>query len=247
MTIDWWTLGFQTVNVAVLIWLLGHFFWKPVAGMIEARRTSTQKAMDDAAAAQAKAATALADVETTRAGFAEEREAILSEAHKIGDAARTVLLAKAKIDTDTLEAAAKAAIAKDEKSQTAAWAGRSNHLAIDVAGRLAARLDGNAVQARFFEGLLDAIRKLPEAIRDAEGANGNPLELASPAPLDPKMQASYGKSISEAFGGGPTIGFRTDAALIAGFELRGKHLVVASSWRADLVTIEADLMREHAA
>ena len=35
MTIDWWTLGLQAVNVAVLIWLLGRFFWKPVAAMIE--------------------------------------------------------------------------------------------------------------------------------------------------------------------------------------------------------------------
>ncbi len=40
MSIDWWTLGFQTVNVAILIWLLGHFFWKPVAAMIEAERAA---------------------------------------------------------------------------------------------------------------------------------------------------------------------------------------------------------------
>ena len=39
MTIDWWTLGFQSVNVAVLVWLLQHFFWRPVAAMIALRRT----------------------------------------------------------------------------------------------------------------------------------------------------------------------------------------------------------------
>ena len=38
MTIDWWTLGIQTVNVVILIWLLGRFFWRPVAAMIEQRR-----------------------------------------------------------------------------------------------------------------------------------------------------------------------------------------------------------------
>ena len=38
MTIDWWTLGIQTVNVVVLVWLLQHFFWRPVAAMIEQRR-----------------------------------------------------------------------------------------------------------------------------------------------------------------------------------------------------------------
>jgi len=29
MTIDWWTLGLQTVNVAILVWLLQRFFWRP--------------------------------------------------------------------------------------------------------------------------------------------------------------------------------------------------------------------------
>jgi len=29
MTIDWWTLGIQTVNVVILIWLLERFFWRP--------------------------------------------------------------------------------------------------------------------------------------------------------------------------------------------------------------------------
>ena len=36
MTIDWWTLGLQTVNVIALVWLLGRFFWRPLAGMIVA-------------------------------------------------------------------------------------------------------------------------------------------------------------------------------------------------------------------
>ena len=36
MTIDWWTLGIQAVNVVILVWLLGRFFWRPVAAMIAA-------------------------------------------------------------------------------------------------------------------------------------------------------------------------------------------------------------------
>ena len=62
MTTDWWTLGFQTVNVAILIWLLGNFFWKPVAAMIVARKAATQKLTDEAGAAKTKADAALADI-----------------------------------------------------------------------------------------------------------------------------------------------------------------------------------------
>ena len=43
MTIDWWTLGLQTVNIVILVWLLQRFFWRPIAGMIDraARRRAT--------------------------------------------------------------------------------------------------------------------------------------------------------------------------------------------------------------
>ena len=35
MSIDWVTLGLQAVNVAILIWILARFFWRPLAAMIE--------------------------------------------------------------------------------------------------------------------------------------------------------------------------------------------------------------------
>lgn len=243
MTIDWWTLGFQAVNVAVLIWLLGHFFWKPVAAMIEARRASAQKLTDDAEAARAAAATALAEVEKTRAGFAREREAILAEAHKVAEAARVASLAKAKAEVEALRAAAKVAVAKDNKAQQDAWAERSADLAVDIAGRLVARLDGVTVQACFLDWLLDEIRQLPEAARKAAGLKGTTLEVRSAVKLDPAERKSCGQSIAEAIGGDPHIAFRTDRKLIAGFELHGEHLIVCSSWRADLATIQADLAK----
>jgi F-type H+-transporting ATPase subunit b len=246
MTIDWWTLGFQTVNVAVLIWLLGHFFWKPVANMIEARRASTQKLTGDAEAAQAAAATALAEVEKTRAGFAKEREAIIAAAHTAADAVQKARLAEAKSDAEAIVAAAKADVAKDAKAQDGVWAKRSTALAIDMAARLAARLDGAAVQARFLEWLLDEIRNLAEPVRKAAGAPDIKLKLTSAVKLDTKAKTTYGKLIAKAFGSTPHIAFRTDAKLIAGFELRGEHLVVNSSWRADLTAIEADLIGEKA-
>ena len=62
MSIDWWTLGFQTVNVIVLVWLLQRFFWRPVAAMIEQRRSVTAKALAAAKDAQEKAATAMAEI-----------------------------------------------------------------------------------------------------------------------------------------------------------------------------------------
>ncbi|MGY2736571.1 F0F1 ATP synthase subunit B family protein [Sphingomonas sp. UYP23] len=241
MTIDWWTLGFQIVNVTVLIWLLRLFFWKPVAAMIAARRAATQKSTDDAKTASDTAAAALADVAKTRAGFANERETILGDARKAADVARAVVLAKAKSDADALQTAAKADIAKDAKTQEGAWSDRSADLAVKIAGRLAGRLDGDAVQACFRQWLIEEIGKLPAPARKAAAAKEMKLMLASAVTLDAGTQQSCAKAIGEALGGDPKIAFTTDATLIAGFELSGEHLIVRSSWQADLVTIRADL------
>ncbi|MGA2128834.1 MAG: ATPase, partial [Xanthobacteraceae bacterium] len=82
MTIDWWTLGIQTVNVVILVWLLERYFWRPVAAMIEQRRATAQRTLADAEAARGAAAAALGEIERTRVGFAVEREAILAAARE---------------------------------------------------------------------------------------------------------------------------------------------------------------------
>ncbi len=76
MSIDWWTLALQALNVLILIWLLARFFWRPVAGMIEQRRTAAQSLLSDAEAKHAEAEAALADIARTQAGFTQERAAI---------------------------------------------------------------------------------------------------------------------------------------------------------------------------
>lgn len=246
MNINWWTLGFQTVNVAILIWLLGHFFWKPVAAMIEARKAAAQKLTDEAQAAKSKADDGLADVEKTRAGFADERKAILAKAHKEADTAHAARLAEADTDAAALETAAKASIDKAKVAQAAAWADRSSDLAIAIAQKLAARLDAAAVETSFLDWLVAEIGRLPKEAREAAGTKDMKLAATTATKLDAAARKHMVASIGEALGGTPHIIFKTDAALIAGIELRGDHLIVDSSWRADLAAIKTSLKTEPA-
>jgi F-type H+-transporting ATPase subunit b len=244
MTIDWWTLGFQTVNIVILIWLLQRFFWKPVAAMIAERRVAAQKALADAEAARDKAKLDLIDIDKTRVGFAAEREKILAEARVGAEQASAAKLAEADLQAAALVAAAKAGVANDEVAATRAWATRSSNLAVDIAKRLAARLDGAAVHGVFLDWALKAIRALPAATREA--ATGSPvaLETTSATPLDPAEQVKVIQMIGEAFGAPVRVVFKSDPTLIAGLELRTDHLVVANSWRADLVQILAGLAHD---
>jgi len=149
MTIDWWTLGIQTVNVVILIWLLERFFWRPVAAMIEQRRATAQRILDEAEGKRSQAIAALAEIEQTRAGFAREREVILAAAHEAAELARTARLDEAAKEAAALLAEAKTAMEKEKALADKAWSKRASHVAVEIAERLAARLDGPAVRASF--------------------------------------------------------------------------------------------------
>ena len=244
MTIDWWTLGIQTVNVVILVWLLGRFFWRPVAGMIEQRRATAQRILGEAEGTRSQATAALAEIERTRDGFAQEREAILAAAREAAEQARAARLEVAAKEASSLEAAARAAIEREKAEVDKAWAERASRLAVAIAEHLVARLDGPAVRAAFLDWLLTEIRTLPDPVRQAVGANGVTLEAISATPLEPADQERYRELIGEAFGAHPQIAFKADPALIAGLELHGPHLVVSNSWRADLTQILADLMHD---
>jgi F-type H+-transporting ATPase subunit b len=236
MTIDWWTLGIQTTNVAVLVWLLQRFFWRPVAAMIEARRTTVRSALAEAETTRSKAAAALAGIEKTRAGFTAERETILAAARGSAEQMRAGLLSDATKAAAEQAAAAKVAIEKERQAAEAAWSERSSRLAIEIASRLAARLDGATVRACFLDWLIKAIAALPDTQRQA-----TTLEVVTATPLDPTEQQRTGGMIRHAFAASPVITFKTDPSLIAGLELHGAHLVIRNSWHADLAKILEEL------
>lgn len=244
MTIDWWTLGIQTINVVILMWLLGRFFWRPVAAMIEQRRAKAQQILTEAEAKRSQAAAELAEIEQTHAGFAQEREAILAAAHQAAEQTRTERLDEAATEATLLIAAAKDAIEREKDAVEKAWAERASRLAVEIAKRLAARLDGSAVQAAFLEWLLKEIRALPDPMRQTMAANGAKLEAICATPIEPANQARYRELIGKAFGAHPEIAFKVDPTLIAGLELHGPHLVVSNSWRADLTKILAELTHD---
>jgi F-type H+-transporting ATPase subunit b len=80
MHLDWWTIGLQTINFGILVWLLYRFLYKPVLTMIDARKAEVRRQFDTVRDFEAKANAELAAVEAERAGIAAEREAALKAA-----------------------------------------------------------------------------------------------------------------------------------------------------------------------
>lgn len=244
MTIDWWTLGLQTVNVLILIWLLGRFFWKPLASMIAERRASTQQILAAAEQKRGEAEAALAAIETTRAGFAKEREAILEAARKEAEREHAARISQTETQATALIEAAKAQIEHNNYAAEKTWTDRASKLAVEIATRLLEPLNGPTIETAFLDRLLHEISDLPEAARHGFGAEGTAIDATSAKPLTPEDQVHIRASLAQALQANPLISFKVDPGLIAGLELHGPHIFVSNSWRADLDRILKELTRD---
>jgi F-type H+-transporting ATPase subunit b len=112
-----------------------------------------------------------------------------------------------------------------------------------MAGTLLSRLPPSRTTDAMFELLVDSLRNLSDEAR--RQLAGEPLCVVTPAAVDPAARDRYGQALMKALPGLRAPDFTVDATLIAGFELRGGHLQVRNSWRADLDRMLARLREGH--
>lgn len=233
MTIDFWGLGLQAVNVLILVWLMSRVFWRPVAGAIVRRQEATRATMDAAKAAQAKADATLAELTQARAGIAAEREAMLDAARAEAQAAAQITLVDTQTVAEARLAAAQTAIEQATEAARKANAAKAAELSVEIAARLLERLNSPIVQDAFLSLLVKAVADMPAADRAALVAKPGGIEIVGAA--EPGAdRAKIEKAVRDALGGNPALHFVTDPTLIAGLELRSAHFVLHNSWKADL-------------
>ncbi len=242
MKIDWWTLAIEAVNVAILVWLLGRFFWRPVAAMIAQRRTAAAQELADATAKRAEADKAMEQIASTRAGLAKERETILAAAASDADKERAAILGKTAKEIEALRAAAEADIAKEKEAAASAWLDHAGTLAVEIAARLLTRLEGGALREAFLDSLVREVTALTEPQR--QGLASCKLDLVSATPLTADEQGRCQARLADVLCAPPQLAFQTDARLIAGLALHGSNLVVTNDWRGDLNRILAELSHD---
>ncbi|MBS0249945.1 MAG: F0F1 ATP synthase subunit delta [Proteobacteria bacterium] len=242
MTIDWWTLGLEAINVAVLVWLLQRFFWNPVSTMLDERRVVAARDLIDAAAKRADADKALAALNAERAGLQQEREAVLAKAAVEADDERVRRLERATEEIAALRAQSEASVAKEKADVHKALQYQAAALAVDIAARLLARIDTASIEAGFLDGLRKQIASLPPWQRQALA--GQPLKFISASALTEDEQSDCRRMLDGALGSASDLAFETDPKLIAGFVLDTPNVVIGNSWRDDLDRIRSELTHE---
>lgn len=236
MKLDWWTLGLQTINVIVLLWVLQRFLFKPVLAVIARRQQATQQLMDDAAAAKQAAEQAREAFEAKRDELASGREQALAAAQAEATKARDELLAQATAEAQQRRAAGEAVLQRERDDAAADLRTKASTLAGDLARRLLTRLPDASWNRHFIEGACSQLAALAEAERAMLRASDadTPVQVISADALDADDRTQLREALGAAMGREVPVEFSTDENLLAGVELRFRHLVIRNHWAADL-------------
>lgn len=241
MHIDWWTLGLQTINLIVLVWILSRFLFRPIAQIIEQRQAAADEVLEKAKAERAKAEQDEEQAAQAKAASEAARGKVLEAAAKEAETEKSKLIDEARKQADKLRAEAKAEIERMRAAEQASDDQRASRLAVDIAERLFERLPDKARIDGFIDGLAEAAGKLPEAARAEIGAQGAAVSVKAARKMTPGEVKACSAALSKALGRDVEIEAAADPALIAGLEIETPHAVVRNSFRADLDRIAGEL------
>jgi F-type H+-transporting ATPase subunit b len=245
MRFDWWTFGLQTVNFAVLVWLMHRFLYKPVLRMLDARHAELEKQYADARAAEAKAKDQLAAIEADRAGIAGEREATLRAAAAQAEESAKTRRGQSEVEAAALLDGARKLLATERDKALA----ETRKLALDLGADFASRLLAEAPTKLRTEAWLERIEQylaaLPETEMDALVRqfedDGAVLTVVTALPLTAETAETWRARICRPLGDGITTAFVVDPSLVAGAELHFPSSILRFSWQSALAAVRSEI------
>lgn len=234
MGFDWITFAFQVVNVLILLAILRHFLFRPVARIIAERQAAIARTLDEAEKARAAAAKAEEDARAEAERTAAARHDALAKARAEAQAQAATILQAARDEVEKTKAAAREEARAEQRRAEAEQLARASALALDLAERLMQAMPEDRRIAGYAARLAEVLATLPEDRRRALFDSEAP-QLIAPRPLSDSEAAEVQAALAPYFKTPPAVSIDPD--LIAGLELRGRHGGIGNSLRHDLTRI----------
>jgi F-type H+-transporting ATPase subunit b len=219
----------QIVNFLVLLLVLRAWAWKPIRRMLEQRRERIAQGLEDArVAAEARAnAEKEAQAILSRAQ-AEANQKVRESAERAEQVAREIHAAAEKDAAAVREAAAGEA----EQARGAALGelrGQVAALAIAAAQKLIGESLDEKRQRHLVEEFFSGIKDGRMVVLEGEALQGASAEVTSALPLTDAEQDTVRKQLAKPLGGGASLSFRVNPAILGGLVVRLGDKVIDGS------------------
>ncbi len=223
MELNWSTFLLEIINFLILVWILKHFFYKPVLNVIARRRRDIEKSLNDASTLHADAEALKSQYENRLAEWEKERQAaqmsldkeIETERERRMEALRATLDEERERSRVVEQRALKARRLHTEETALA-------H-ATRFSTRLLSLAAGPELEHRLLDLLLKELTALKPAqldtLRTAAGKTTDSILVTSAYPLDDATRLSLERTLASVLQASPPFHYEQDRELLAGLRV----------------------------
>ncbi|PCI42998.1 MAG: hypothetical protein COB49_12920 [Alphaproteobacteria bacterium] len=223
MQIDLTTFILELINFAVLVWILNHFLYKPVQGIMARRRAKIEKMVQEAEAQKAEAGLLRDQYESRVRNWEREqatahaaltKELAVTRENGLDDVRQAVEKEKQRLEV---------AEAKKQADRQREIERRALTQAVAFAGKFLQRLADPELDIKLAEVLIQDIETWPaekiETLAKAVAEREGEITVTSARALTPSVQKSLEKKLSVKLGQKCKMNFSVDDTLITGLRL----------------------------
>jgi len=238
MEFDWITSALEALNFLVLVWLLKHFFYRPVLAVIEARRAETAQTIASAETVRREAEALKSDYQARLADVDKDRSAAKAALDEeiVAEREQRLVALETKISE---ERGRREVVATQQRSELElALERRALASAARFATRLLERLAGPELEAKLADIALGELAGAPpdkrEALRTALQTPGVNIQVISAYPLDATRRSAFTQALSQLADRELAPEFSEDAALKSGISIMVGSWVLMANLRDEL-------------
>jgi F-type H+-transporting ATPase subunit b len=241
---DWSTLALQTVNFAVLVWLLHRFLYRPVLSLIDARKKEVQQQSERVKTLEEQVNARLADLDRQRRNIVLERESALKSAATRAEEAAQARRVQVERDAKAIVDSAHETVEAERDGLLAEARRVALDLATDFAHRLIAEMPAALCADAWIERIERHLQTVPKPELMAlagQLTDGRSLILVTPAPIPQASLAKWRARLEETLGTAAPMTFEVNPDLVAGAELHFPDAVLDFSGRGALATLRSQI------
>jgi F-type H+-transporting ATPase subunit b len=221
--LDWFTVGAQTLNFLILVWLMKRFLYKPILNAIDAREQRIAAELADADSKRAEAEQQRDEFQQKNTEFDQQRATLLSQATDEVQTERRRLLYEARQAADTLGANRQAALEREHRSLNEEITRRTREEVFAIARKTLMDLAGMSLEERMSQVFTRRLRSLDDEAKASldipAKTLSEPIVVRSAFDLPSEQQATIQQALNETFSAEIPVRFETAPGVISGIEL----------------------------
>jgi len=238
MELDWSTFILEIVNFLVLIWLLAHFFYKPVMKIIAERKQDIQDTLDKAESMHTEAESLKSQYENRLEDWEKEKAAARDELHVKLDEERKKAMEDLARAVEQQREREKVLVQRERDNTLAEAERQAISQSLSFGARFLERLAGPELEATLVrlvgEDLNHASPEQTGVLQEAYSGSNGRARVTSVWPLDEPGKTTIRTALSNIVGQDLEFDFELDPSLVAGI------CIDIGSWKVE-ANIKAEL------